>query len=104
MDNIVIMILIFLAGVVLGILFFGGLWFTVKKSVTAKRPALLILGSFFLRIGATVIGFYFIGGNNWQRFLGCLLGFILARFIVLYVTKTMNTKQLNFTKKEINGA
>ncbi|TXD48638.1 ATP synthase subunit I [Polaribacter sp. IC073] len=104
MNNIAIMTLIFLAGILLGILFFGGLWFTVKKSVTAKRPALLIISSFFLRISITVLGFYLIGDNDWQRFLGCLLGFITARFIVLYVTKSIPTKQLSLTKKEIHGA
>ncbi len=103
MNEVVTMILVFLAGAVLGVLFFGGLWFTVKKSVNAKRPALLILTSFFLRIGITMMGFYVIGADNWQRILLCLLGFIVARFTVLYFTKTIDAKQLNLTKEEIHG-
>ncbi|UAM98167.1 ATP synthase subunit I [Polaribacter litorisediminis] len=97
------MILIFLAGVILGITFYGGLWFTVKKSITAKRPTMLFLSSFFIRIGITVIGFYLIGGHNWQYFLGCLLGFIVARFVVFYITKTINIKQFNLTREKIHG-
>ena len=103
MNEIVTITMVFLGGAVLGILFFGGLWFTVKKSVIAKRPALLILISFFVRIAITVIGFYVLGGDNWQNILLCLFGFIAARFAVLYVTKTMDTKQLTLTKEEIHG-
>lgn len=104
MNEILMMILVFVGGALLGVLFFGGLWFTVKKSVTAERPALLFLGSFFLRIGITMFGFYVIGGHNWQRILGCLLGFIAARFAVLYFTKIVDAKQLNMPKEEIHGA
>ncbi|MBK5269814.1 MAG: ATP synthase subunit I, partial [Bacteroidia bacterium] len=60
MNEVLYRILVFIAGLVLGTLFFGGLWFTVKKSVASKRPALWIFSSFFLRIGLTLIGFYFI--------------------------------------------
>ena len=47
MNETVNMILAFIAGLALGTLFFGGLWFTVKKAVTAKIPALWIFTSFF---------------------------------------------------------
>jgi F1F0 ATPase subunit 2 len=87
MNNEITMMLTFLAGIVLGILFFGGLLFTVKKLVTAEKPALLIMSSFFLRVSIVMVGFYFLGGNSWKNFLACLLGFITARFIVLYITK-----------------
>jgi F1F0 ATPase subunit 2 len=32
------------AGLLLGGFFFGGLWWTVRKGVSAKRPALLFYG------------------------------------------------------------
>ncbi len=103
MNDIVTMILVFMAGAILGILFFGGLWFTVKKSINSKRPALVIMSSFFLRISITMIGFYFIGADNWQRLVGSLFGFIAARFAVLYFTKTLDAKQMNVTKEESHG-
>ena len=81
------MILAFIAGLLLGALFFGGLWFTVKKMSTSAKPALLVLGSFVSRMVVVLIGFYFIGAGNWQRLLIALLGFIIARFIVIYLTK-----------------
>jgi hypothetical protein len=40
MNETLLMILAFIAGIALGIIFFGGLWFTVKKIVAAKMPAL----------------------------------------------------------------
>lgn len=46
-----------------------------------------------------MIGFYFIGADDWHRLVGCLLGFIAARFAVLYFTKTLDAKQMNVTKK-----
>ncbi|QOW11814.1 ATP synthase subunit I [Kaistella flava (ex Peng et al. 2021)] len=102
MNEVITMILVFLTGALLGIIFFGGLWFTVKKSVNAKLPALLIMSSLFLRMSITVIGFYLIGNNNWQRLLLCLLGFIAARSLVLYVTKIIDEKQLTLNKEEIH--
>ncbi|WHF52909.1 ATP synthase subunit I [Chryseobacterium gotjawalense] len=103
MNDIITMVLVFVAGGVLGIIFFGGLWITVKKSVSAKSPALLILSSLFVRISITMIGFYMIGNNNWQRLLMCLFGFVAARFLVLFVTKIIDAKQVNLNKEELHG-
>ncbi len=94
------MILAFIAGLVLGTLFFSGLWFTVKKAVNAKIPALWIFSSFFLRLSITLVGFYFVGAGNWERLLICLLGFIIARFIVIHFTKSIDEKQMHI-KKEV---
>jgi F1F0 ATPase subunit 2 len=70
------------AGVLLGAVFFGGLWWTVRKSVSHERPALWFLGSLLLRTSILLAGFYFVSGGHWERLLACLLGFVVARFIV----------------------
>ena len=70
---------------VLGVLFFGGLWWTVRKGVPAKRPALLFLCSMLLRAGVVIAGFYVVSDGDWQRLLACLFGFVIARFIVTRV-------------------
>lgn len=72
-----------LVGLFLGALFFGGLWWTVRKGVSAKSPALLFLGSLLLRTGVTVGGFYLVADGDWQRLLACLLGFVSARFMLM---------------------
>ena len=87
MNEWVAMIIVFAVGLVLGVLFFLGLWYTVQKVTMSKTPALWILGSFVFRIGIVLLGFYYIGADNWQRLLACLAGFIVARFIVTYYTK-----------------
>lgn len=75
------------AGLCLGAIFFGGLWWTVRKGVSSPRPALWFLGSLLLRMGVALAGFYFVGGGQWQRLLGCLIGFVVARFVVLWLTR-----------------
>ncbi len=104
MNETALMILAFVAGIGLGILFFGVLWFTVKKSITSNTPVLWVLGSFFLRISTTLLGFYFIGSGNWERLLICLAGFIIARFIVIHFTKSIDEKQMRLEKEVAHGA
>lgn len=70
------------AGLLLGAFFFGGLWWTVRRGVSAKRPALLFVTSMLLRTGIVVTGFYVISDGQWQPLLACLAGFVIARFIV----------------------
>ena len=70
------------AGVLLGAMFFGGLWWTVQKGVSSKRPALWFFGSLLLRTSITLAGFTFDARGHWERLLMCILGFIIARFIV----------------------
>jgi F1F0 ATPase subunit 2 len=103
MNNNFFLILAFIAGTALGIFFFGVLWFTVKKLVQSKRPALWFLGSLILRVGITLTGFYFIAHGSWQRMLVCLLGFITARFIVIRLTMD-NKKQLPIHKETFHEA
>ena len=81
------LILAGVAGLFLGAIFFGGLWWTVRKGVSSPRPALWFLGSLLLRMGVALAGFYFVGGDQWQRLLGCLIGFVVARFLVLWLTR-----------------
>ena len=75
------------AGLLLGAFFFGGLWWTVIRAVSSQRPALWFFGSMLLRMSITLAGFYFVGGENWERWLLCLLGFVLARIVVKWLTR-----------------
>jgi F1F0 ATPase subunit 2 len=75
------------AGLLLGTFFFGGLWWTVIRSVSSERPALWFFCSLLLRMSITLAGIYFVGRENWERWLLCLLGFVLARLIVKRLTR-----------------
>jgi F1F0 ATPase subunit 2 len=74
------------SGVLLGAMFYGGLWWTVRQGVSSKRAALWFLGSLLLRMGVALAGFYFVAGGHWQRLLLCLLGFVMARVAVIWLT------------------
>ena len=75
------------AGVLLGVFFFGGLWWTVIRGVSSQHPALWFFTSMLLRTSVTLAGFYFVGGEHWERWLLCLLGFVLARAVVEWLTR-----------------
>ena len=86
MNETLILVLAWLAGGVLGAIFFGGLWWTVRKMVSSRQPALWSLGSFLLRTSITLVGFHFVSDGHWDRLMACLLGFVIARFIVTQLT------------------
>ena len=94
MTEIPYIILAFIGGMLLGVIFFGGLWFTVKKIIKSKTPALLMLSSFIFRIIIVLLGFYFIGLGDWKKLITCLVGFIIARFVVIYYTKSIDEREL----------
>jgi F1F0 ATPase subunit 2 len=81
------------AGVLLGAMFYGGLWWTVRRGVSSKRVALWFLGSLLLRMGVALAGFYFVAGGHWQRLLLCLLGFVIARLAVTRLTRPPGENQ-----------
>ena len=70
-------------GAMLGAFFFAGLWWTVEKGLASERPALWFLGSLLLRTGMVLAGFYFASQGHWSRLAACLLGFLVARVIVV---------------------
>src|ERR1039458_7406986 len=65
-----------LAGVLLGAIFFGGLWWTIRKGFASTRPALWFLGSMLLRTSIALAGFYFMARDHGER---PLLGPVLFR-------------------------
>ena len=103
MNNVLFLVLALVVGLLLGAIFFGGLWWTVRKGVFSKSPALWFLGSMVLRMGIVLAGFYFIGHGDWQRLVVCLLGFIIARIIVMRLTRTP-IEHGNTQVKEVNHA
>ena len=86
MNEALTLVLAWLVGGVLGAVFFGGLWWTVRRGLSSRRPALWFLGSLLVRMTIALTGFYFTSGGHWERLLACLLGFVLARPIVTWLT------------------
>lgn len=72
-----------LAGVALGLFYFGGLWWTVRKALSSEQPALWFFGSLLVRTGLILAGFYVISQGQVARLVACLVGFIVARVFVV---------------------
>jgi F1F0 ATPase subunit 2 len=87
MNELLARILAVLLGAALGVIFFGGLWWTIQKAVASKWPAIWFMGSLLLRMSIALSGFYLIGRDHWQRMLMCLLGFVIARLVVTWITR-----------------
>jgi F1F0 ATPase subunit 2 len=74
-------------GLALGLLFYGGLWWTVRQVSELRHPALTLLASLLLRSGVVLAGFYWVAGGDWRRLLLCLLGFLIGRLAVTWATR-----------------
>lgn len=72
-----------LAGVIIGLVFFAVLWWTVRHVLTSARPGLWQVASILARMSFAVFAFYLVGGQDWQRLLVCLVGFVIGRMVVL---------------------
>ncbi|HEY5101273.1 MAG TPA: ATP synthase subunit I [Steroidobacteraceae bacterium] len=70
------------AGVFLGALFFGGLWWTVRRGMTRRNPALWFSMSLVLRMSACLVGFYLVSAKGGPSLLLGLLGFVVARAVI----------------------
>jgi F1F0 ATPase subunit 2 len=88
MNEIVVLTSSLFAGVALGVIFFGGLWWTVRIGLGSKVPAMWFLGSLGLRMTIALSGFYFVLQGDWRNCLACLLGFLSARAGTTWLTRS----------------
>ena len=77
--NVLYLVMAFLVGMGSGIVYFGGLWWTVRQLPFVRQPALLTIGSFLVRTGISLTAFYLASEGHWERILISLLGFIIIR-------------------------
>jgi F1F0 ATPase subunit 2 len=78
-------LLLFIAGAGIGVLFFGGLWWTVQRLVTVEKTFHLMISSFFLRTGLALGALYFVMDGQWQRLVPSLLGVMVIRIFMIRV-------------------
>jgi len=70
------------AGAAVGLVYFGGLWMTVRRLSDARRPHVWALVSFAARtvVAVATIGLMaWLGG--WQALAACMAGFIAMRLV-----------------------
>lgn len=72
------------AGLVIGILYFGALWMTVRRIPDSGSPALLVVASYAVRLALAGFGFYSVarlGGGI--AILAALIGFLIVRSVMV---------------------
>jgi F1F0 ATPase subunit 2 len=89
MHDAVVLVGASVAGLVLGALFFGSLWWTTREGMASPRPAMWFVVGLVARMSAALAGFYFVGRGHAARLLLCLVGFIAARVVVTWLTRPL---------------
>ncbi len=88
MNDFIYLLVAIFVGLLAGLVFYGGLWWTVQKGLVSKRPGLLFLSSYLLRSAFVVVSFVLIMGGSLLRLLFCFISFVIARIIVkVYIGK-----------------
>lgn len=71
------------AGLAAGLVYFGGLWLTVQRLPTARRPQVLVLASFVLRLAVTVAVIGLCAWRHWQLLAACVAAFLVMRVVLV---------------------
>jgi F1F0 ATPase subunit 2 len=90
--NVLYLAMAFLVGMGTGMVYFGGLWWTVRQLPFARQPALLTMGSFLVRTGISLTAFYLASEGHWERILISLLGFIIIRGFLVRRIQHLSTR------------
>ncbi|MDR3411750.1 MAG: ATP synthase subunit I [Formivibrio sp.] len=104
MNDVLTWALAWSVGCALGVIFFGGLWWTVRQSIRSRHAAAWFFLSSLLRMSITLAGFYFVAGGHWQRLLLCLLGFIMARLLVTVLSRSQRKEPVDSPVHEVSHA
>jgi F1F0 ATPase subunit 2 len=70
-------------GLGLGMLYFGGLYLTLKRLPGSRQPALLAYGSFAARSLVCLLGFYLISRSGLVGLIGSIVGFVLMKLALV---------------------
>ena len=82
-------ILAFLVGVLAGAVFFGGLWWTIRKALPSNLAGVWFAGSFLVRTAIALVSFYAVGQGDWRRLVSSVAGFLVARLLVVRLTRSI---------------
>lgn len=74
------------AGILLGGIYFGGLWCTVRRMPRARHPLNLYFGSLVLRLGIVLAVFCgVLTCFGWPQLVASLIGFVAARLLLIRI-------------------
>ncbi len=75
-----------MTGAALGLVFFGGLGWTLQQGLRSRCPALWFSASLIVRTGITLAGIYLASGLHFERLVACLTGFVIAQLTILFLS------------------
>lgn len=70
------------AGILIGVMFYGGLWLTVSRLTRTSSPVLLSVTSLFLRMGLLLVSIWYLSGGRASGILGCTIGLMASRILL----------------------
>lgn len=76
-------------GMALGTVFFGGLWWTIRRGLVATNPAMWFGLSALLRMAVAVSGLYFCARLGLPSLIACLCGLLAARAAIKHLTRVV---------------
>lgn len=82
----------FIAGVLVGIVYFGGLWWTVKHLQGTESMTRLLVASWLVRNAFFLGVFFWIMQGNWQRLLAAFAGMVSVRIAMTVYMRIKNGK------------
>ncbi|HCU08273.1 MAG TPA: ATP synthase subunit I [Clostridiales bacterium] len=82
----------FLIGISLGLVFFGGLYWTVQKLADVKHPSLLMTVSLLFRMTVLLAVLFYVSKGGYQGVLFTLAGMLLVRVVMTFNVKRPNGK------------
>ncbi|MFN1834161.1 ATP synthase subunit I [Balneola sp. MJW-20] len=82
-----------ISGLLTGLVYFGGLWYTVRILPSATIPHGVLILSMALRLSVALLAFFMLLKLNWSYLLIALLSFLLVRQVMIYIMdhSNMNT-------------
>jgi F1F0 ATPase subunit 2 len=84
LNTLFILILMFMAGLALGALYFISLWETVRRLERTGGGARLLAISFVVRLAIILTAFFFLMNGHWERLAAAMIGFVVIRKILTY--------------------
>ena len=76
-----------LVGLALGAVFYGGLWWTVRR-LSGRSVGPWLAGSFVLRTLIVLAGFFAVARGPWCGLAACFAGFFAARLAMTRFTRS----------------
>jgi F1F0 ATPase subunit 2 len=72
-----------LSGLMLGVLFYGGLWLTIKAAKKKRQPLPLFAASFIVRSMVTISGLFLLARSGPASMLAAVAAMLLIRTLLV---------------------